>query len=117
VAIMVGTVPLMAVRWRWLLRAQGIDDRMTWLTRTYFTSYTAGQVLPTAIGGDAWRVVETSRRHPGRRGDITAIVLLERGLAAPRRSRSGGSASSSPWVATTSARTSGSRASSSSRRS
>jgi len=80
VAIMVGTVPLMAVRWRWLLRAQGIDDRMTWLTRTYFTSYTAGQVLPTAIGGDAWRVVETSRRHPGRRGDITAIVLLERGL-------------------------------------
>jgi uncharacterized membrane protein YbhN (UPF0104 family) len=53
---------------------------MTWLTRTYFTSYTAGQVLPTAIGGDAWRVVETSRRHPGRRGDITAIVLLERGL-------------------------------------
>ena len=80
VVIMVGTVPLMAVRWRWLLRAQGIDDRMTWLTRTYFTSYTAGQVLPTAIGGDAWRVVETSRRHPGRRGDITAIVLLERGL-------------------------------------
>ena len=80
VAIMVGTVPLMAVRWRWLLRAQGIDDRLTWLTRTYFTSYTAGQVLPTAIGGDAWRIVETSRRHPGRRGDITAIVLLERGL-------------------------------------
>jgi uncharacterized protein (TIRG00374 family) len=80
VGIMVGTVPLMAVRWRWLLRAQGIDDRMTWLTRTYFTSYTAGQVLPTAIGGDAWRVVETSRRHPGRTGDITAIVLLERGL-------------------------------------
>jgi uncharacterized membrane protein YbhN (UPF0104 family) len=53
---------------------------MTWLTRTYYTSYTAGQVLPTAIGGDAWRIVETSRRHPGRRGDITAIVLLERGL-------------------------------------
>ena len=80
VAIMIGTVPLMAVRWRWLLRAQGIDDRRSWLVRTYFTSYTAGQVLPTAIGGDAWRVVETSRRHPGRTGDITAIVLLERGL-------------------------------------
>ncbi len=80
VGIMVGTVPLMAVRWRWLLRAQGIDDRLTWLTRTYFTSYTAGQVLPTAIGGDAWRVLETSRRHQGRTGDITAIVLLERAL-------------------------------------
>ena len=80
VAIMIGTVPLMAVRWRWLLRAQGIDDRLTWLTRTYFTSYTAGQVLPTAIGGDAWRVLETARRHHGRTGDITAIVLLERAL-------------------------------------
>jgi uncharacterized protein (TIRG00374 family) len=80
VVIMVGTVPLMAVRWGWLLRAQGIDDRYGWLVRTYFTSYTAGQVLPTAIGGDAWRVVETARRHPGRTGDITAIVLLERGL-------------------------------------
>ena len=80
VGIMVGTVPLMAVRWRWLLRAQGIEDRLSWLVRTYFTSYTAGQILPTAIGGDAWRVVETSRRHPGRTGDITAIVLLERAL-------------------------------------
>ena len=80
VAIMVGTVPLMAVRWRWLLAAQRIEDRLPWLVRTYFTSYTAGQVLPTAIGGDAWRVLETSRRHPGRTADITAIVLLERAL-------------------------------------
>jgi len=79
-AIMIGTVPLMAVRWRWLLSAHGIEDRLPWLVRTYFTSYTAGQVLPTAIGGDAWRVVETSRRHLGRTGDITAIVLLERAL-------------------------------------
>lgn len=80
VAIMVGTVPLMAVRWRWLLAAQGIEDRLPWLVRTYFTAYTAGQILPTAIGGDAWRVLETSRRHPNRAGDITAIVLLERAL-------------------------------------
>ncbi|HKY24045.1 MAG TPA: lysylphosphatidylglycerol synthase transmembrane domain-containing protein [Gaiella sp.] len=80
VGIMIGTVPLMAVRWRWLLRAQGIDDRLSWLVRAYFTSYTAGQILPTAIGGDAWRVVESSRRHSGRTGDLTAIVLLERGL-------------------------------------
>ena len=77
---MIGTVPLMAVRWRWLLRAQGIDDRLSWLTRTYFTSYTAGQVLPTAIGGDAWRVLETSRRHHGRTGDIDGDRRLERAL-------------------------------------
>ena len=80
VGIMVGTVPLQAVRWRWLLAAQGLHDRLGWLTRSYFVSYTAGQVLPTAIGGDAVRVVESARRHPGRTGDLTAIVALERGL-------------------------------------
>jgi len=78
--IMVGTALPMALRWQWLMRAQSLPDRFAWLTRAYFVSYTAGQVLPTSIGGDAMRVYETSRRHPGRTGDITAIVLLERGL-------------------------------------
>ena len=80
VAIMVGTAMPMALRWQWLLAARGMQDTFWWLTRAYFVSYTASQVLPTSIGGDAVRVVETSRRHPGRVGDLTAIVLLERGL-------------------------------------
>ena len=80
VAIMIGTVPPMALRWQWLLAAQGIEDRFRWLTRAYFVSYTAGQILPTSIGGDAVRIFETAKRHPGRSGDLTAIVLLERGL-------------------------------------
>jgi uncharacterized protein (TIRG00374 family) len=80
VAIMVGTVPAMALRWKWLLAAQQVEDHIPWLTRAYFVSYTAGQILPTSIGGDASRIVESSRRHPGRTGDMTAIVLLERGL-------------------------------------
>jgi len=80
VAIMIGTVPVLAGRWGWLLRAHGIAERLPWLTRTYFVSYTAGQVLPTAIGGDAVRVVETVRRHPGRTAVVTGTVLLERGL-------------------------------------
>jgi uncharacterized protein (TIRG00374 family) len=57
-----------------------MDDSFMWLTRAYFVSYTASQVLPTSIGGDAMRVYETARRHPGRTGDVTAIILLERGL-------------------------------------
>ncbi len=80
VAIMVGTVPFQALRWSWLLKAQGIHEKLPWLTRSYLVSYTAGQLLPTAIGGDAVRVVESARRHPGRVGDLTAIVALERGL-------------------------------------
>jgi glycosyltransferase 2 family protein len=80
VAIMTLTALPMALRWKWMLAAQGIEDTFAWLTRAYFVSYTASQVLPTSIGGDAMRIYETSRRHPGRVGDISGIVLLERGL-------------------------------------
>jgi uncharacterized protein (TIRG00374 family) len=79
-AIMAGTVWPMAWRWKQLLRARGIDDRMSWLVRAYFTAYTAGQVLPTSIGGDAMRIYETSRRHPGNTGSVAGTVLLERAL-------------------------------------
>jgi uncharacterized protein (TIRG00374 family) len=78
--IMIGTALPMALRWQWLLAAQRMRDRFWWLTRAYFVSYSASQVLPTSIGGDAVRIYETSRRHEGRLADITAIVLLERGL-------------------------------------
>jgi len=80
VTIMIVTALPMALRWQWLLLAQGIRDRFWWLTRAYFVSYTAGQILPTSIGGDAVRIFEIAKRHPGRSGDLTAIVLLERGL-------------------------------------
>ena len=79
-AIMVVTVPPMAWRWQRLLGARGVEDRLGWLTRAYFTAYTAGQILPTSIGGDAMRIYETTRRHPGRGGLIAGTVLLERAL-------------------------------------
>jgi len=80
VAVMLGGVPPMAFRWQKLLEARGIQESLAWLNRAYLVSYTAGQVLPTAVGGDASRIYESSRRHPGRFGDLTAIVLLERAL-------------------------------------
>jgi uncharacterized protein (TIRG00374 family) len=80
VAIMVLTVPVLAARWGWLLRAHAIEERLPWLTRAYFLAYTAGQVLPTSLGGDAVRVVDTVRRHPGRTAVVTGTVLLERAL-------------------------------------
>jgi glycosyltransferase 2 family protein len=80
VAIMAGTVPVLALRWGWLLAAHDIHERLPWLTRAYFVAYTAGQVLPTSLGGDAVRVVETTKRHPGRATVVTGTVLLERGI-------------------------------------
>jgi glycosyltransferase 2 family protein len=79
-AIMALTVVPMAWRWERLLHARGIDDRLPWLVRAYFTAYTAAQVLPTTIGGDAMRIFETSRRHPGQAGPVAGSVLLERAL-------------------------------------
>jgi hypothetical protein len=79
-AIMVVTVVPMAWRWQQLLAAKGMHDRLRWLLRAYFVAYTAGQVLPTSVGGDAVRILETSRRHPGNLAPITGSVLLERAL-------------------------------------
>jgi uncharacterized protein (TIRG00374 family) len=80
IAIMGLTVWPMAWRWQRLLLAQGIHDRLAWLVRAYFTAYTAGQILPTSIGGDAMRIFESSRRHPGNTGAVAGTVLLERAL-------------------------------------
>jgi glycosyltransferase 2 family protein len=79
-AIMIATTVPLAWRWERLLAAKGVNEPLSWLTRTYFVSYAAGQVLPTSIGGDAVRVFETARRHSGRTGLITGSVLLDRAL-------------------------------------
>ena len=74
------TVPPMAWRWQQLLRVRGVHDSVAWLTRAYFVSYAFGQVLPTSVGGDAWRIFETSRKHRGNTTPVTGSVLLERSL-------------------------------------
>jgi len=78
--LMVVTIVPMAWRWQLLLRAKGVEDDMPWLTRAYFVSYAAGQILPTSVGGDAVRIYETARRHPGQGDTGAATVLLERAI-------------------------------------
>jgi uncharacterized protein (TIRG00374 family) len=79
-AILVLALVPLAWRWQQLLEARGIQERLPWLLRAYFVSYTAGQILPTSLGGDAMRIFETSRRHRGEGGVAAGSVLLERGL-------------------------------------
>ena len=74
------TVPPQAFRWKLLLRARGVEDTVPWLTRTYFVSYAVGQVLPTGVGGDASRIYETTKRHPGFGSPIAGSVVLERAI-------------------------------------
>jgi len=80
VALMFVTMIPMAWRWQLLLRAREIDEGLAWLLRAYFVSYAVGQILPTSVGGDASRIFETTRRHPGQVSPITGSVLLERAL-------------------------------------
>jgi uncharacterized protein (TIRG00374 family) len=74
------TVPPQAWRWQLLLRVRGIVESVRWLTRAYFVSYAVGQVLPTAVGGDASRIYETTKRHPGFGSPIAGSVLIERAI-------------------------------------
>ncbi len=78
--LMIVTIVPMAWRWQLLLRAKGVQDNLVWLTRAYFVSYAAGQILPTSVGGDAVRIYETARRHPGHGDTGAATVLLERAI-------------------------------------
>jgi uncharacterized protein (TIRG00374 family) len=80
--IFAATTWLMAWRWQILLDSKGIHEPLGWLTKLYFIGYAAGQVLPTALGGDAVRIVEHARRRPGARGEAAAAVLMERVLGA-----------------------------------
>ncbi len=79
-AIMAGSVWPLAWRWRRLLAARGVHESLGWLVRTSFVAYAAGQVLPTSLGGDASRIYETARRHPGAGAAAAGTVLLERAL-------------------------------------
>lgn len=76
--IFVGTTWLMTWRWDILLAARGVREPFSWLLRMYFVSYAAGQVMPTAVGGDAVRIFEHSRRRPDAKATAAAAVIMER---------------------------------------
>jgi uncharacterized protein (TIRG00374 family) len=81
-AIFVATTWLMAWRWQLLLASKGIHEPLGWLTQLYFVGYAAGQVLPTALGGDAVRIVEHARRRPGAKAEAAGAVVMERAIGA-----------------------------------
>ena len=81
-SIFLATTWVMAWRWQLLLAAKGMHEPLGWLTRLYFVAYAAGQILPTAIGGDAVRIIEHARRRPEAKANAAAAVLMERVIGA-----------------------------------
>jgi len=65
------------VRWQILLRGQGIDLGLGYLTSTYFIGRYFGIVTPSTMGLDAWRLYDTARltRRPI---ECTTVLAVER---------------------------------------
>jgi glycosyltransferase 2 family protein len=84
IAINVVATFVMVVRWHLLLVARGRrEPGIWWLFETYLIALLLGQVLPTAVGGDAVRAVDLARRT-GARAEAVSSVVVDRvvGLAA-----------------------------------
>jgi hypothetical protein len=64
-------------RWRLLIRSQGGDAHFPDLVRAFLVGVFFNNLLPSTIGGDAVRVVETARSGVGR-AQALAIVVIDR---------------------------------------
>jgi uncharacterized protein (TIRG00374 family) len=71
-------VLVMTERWRVLLVARGRHEPgFGWLLETTLVALLLGQVLPTAVGGDAVKAIDLSRRT-GARAEAISSVLVDR---------------------------------------
>jgi uncharacterized membrane protein YbhN (UPF0104 family) len=64
-------------RWRLLIRAQGGDATLPFLVRSFLVGVFFNNLLPSTIGGDAVRALDTSRTGVGR-AKAVAIVFVDR---------------------------------------
>jgi uncharacterized membrane protein YbhN (UPF0104 family) len=64
-------------RWRLLIRAQGGDAPLPFLVRSFLVGVFFNNFLPSTIGGDAIRAMDTARAGVGR-GKAVAIVFVDR---------------------------------------
>ncbi|HEY3919002.1 MAG TPA: lysylphosphatidylglycerol synthase transmembrane domain-containing protein [Stellaceae bacterium] len=71
-------IPLEALRWHVLLRAQGLDLRLVRTTRILATSVFFANFLPGAAGGDLIRGVYIYKATQGRRAAAMLSILIDR---------------------------------------
>jgi uncharacterized membrane protein YbhN (UPF0104 family) len=64
-------------RWRLLIRAQGGDAALPFLVRSFLVGVFFNNLLPSTIGGDAVRALDTARTGVGRAKGV-AIVFVDR---------------------------------------
>lgn len=76
--LMVVVQALVVVKWLRLLAAREIDAPLLQVIRAYCVGNLLSNVLPTAVGGDVYRVYRIQREASARAADVTMSVLYER---------------------------------------
>lgn len=77
VAVGLVTIVLSAAVWQVLLASEGIDLRLSLLTKLYFVGITFNQLFPTSIGGDVAKISYVAR-YSGRGVGATSATLMTR---------------------------------------
>lgn len=69
---------LVVVKWLALMRARDVAAPLDHVIRAYCVGNLLSNVLPTAVGGDVYRVYRIQREANARAADVTMSVLYER---------------------------------------
>jgi uncharacterized membrane protein YbhN (UPF0104 family) len=77
-ALMFVVQAMVAVKWLVLVRAREIDLPFLRLARAYCIGNLITNVLPTAVGGDVYRIYRVQREAHARAADVTMTVFYER---------------------------------------
>src|SRR6185295_8225976 len=77
-ALMTLVQALVVVKWLVLLNARDVDAPLHHVIRAYCVGNLLSNVLPTAVGGDVYRVYRIQREANARAADVTMSVLYER---------------------------------------
>ena len=77
-ALMCVVQALVVVKWLVLLRARDVEAPLLQVIRAYCVGNLLSNVLPTAVGGDVYRVYRIQREADARAADVTMTVLYER---------------------------------------
>lgn len=77
-ALMLAVQALVVAKWAVLVRARDVRMPVARLARVYCIGNLLSNVLPTAVGGDVYRVYRVQREAGARAADVTMSVLYER---------------------------------------
>lgn len=77
-ALMFAVQGLVIIKWMILLRVRGVEAPMLSTARAYCVGNLLSTVLPTAVGGDVYRIYRVQRDTSARAADVTMSVFYER---------------------------------------